>query len=85
MVSEKTIDALSGANADLEADARNRLGLGNLVWFGAVGGFLLPFLERLGEAIPRFDFRVPGVSTISADVHKYGYCTKGASVILHRS
>jgi len=49
-----------------------------------LGGFLLPFLERLGEKIPPFDFRVPGVTTISADVHKYGYCTKGASVIAHR-
>lgn len=50
-----------------------------------VGGFLLPFLERLGHPVPRFDFRVPGVTTISADVHKYGYCTKGASVIAHRT
>jgi sphinganine-1-phosphate aldolase len=50
-----------------------------------VGGFLLPFLERLGHRVPPFDFRVPGVTTISADVHKYGYCTKGASVIAHRS
>jgi len=49
-----------------------------------LGGFLLPFLERLGEAVPPFDFRVPGVTTMSADVHKYGYCTKGASVIVHR-
>jgi glutamate/tyrosine decarboxylase-like PLP-dependent enzyme len=49
-----------------------------------LGGFLLPFYERLGESVPPFDFRVPGVTTMSADVHKYGYCTKGASVILHR-
>jgi sphinganine-1-phosphate aldolase len=49
-----------------------------------VGGFLLPFLERLGHPVPPFDFRVPGVTTMSADVHKYGYCTKGASVVLHR-
>jgi sphinganine-1-phosphate aldolase len=49
-----------------------------------IGGFLLPFLERLGHEIPPFDFRVPGVTTISADVHKYGYCVKGASVIAHR-
>jgi glutamate/tyrosine decarboxylase-like PLP-dependent enzyme len=49
-----------------------------------VGGFLLPFLERLGHPVPPFDFRVPGVTTMSADVHKYGYCTKGASVIAHR-
>lgn len=49
-----------------------------------LGGFLLPFWERLGEPVPPFDFRVPGVTTMSADVHKYGYCTKGASVVLHR-
>ncbi len=49
-----------------------------------LGGFLLPFYERLGEPVPAFDFRVPGVTTLSADVHKYGYCTKGASVIVHR-
>ncbi len=49
-----------------------------------LGGFLLPFYERLGADVPPFDFRVPGVTTISADVHKYGYCTKGASVIVHR-
>jgi glutamate/tyrosine decarboxylase-like PLP-dependent enzyme len=49
-----------------------------------LGGFLLPFWERLGEPVPPFDFRVPGVATISADVHKYGYCVKGASVLVHR-
>lgn len=49
-----------------------------------VGGFLLPFLERAGYDVPPFDFRVPGVETISADVHKYGFATKGASVVLHR-
>ena len=50
-----------------------------------LGGFVLPFFEKLGVAVPPFDFRVPGVTTISADVHKYGYCTKGASVIAHRT
>jgi sphinganine-1-phosphate aldolase len=49
-----------------------------------IGGFVLPFLERLGREVPPWDFRVPGVTEISADVHKYGYCPKGASVILHR-
>jgi len=49
-----------------------------------LGSFLLPFWERLGEPVPPFDFRVEGVSTMSADVHKYGYATKGASVVLHR-
>ena len=49
-----------------------------------LGSFLFPFWERLGEPVPPFDFRVEGVTTMSADVHKYGYCTKGASVVLHR-
>ncbi|HEY5011969.1 MAG TPA: aminotransferase class V-fold PLP-dependent enzyme, partial [Acidimicrobiia bacterium] len=49
-----------------------------------IGGFVLPFLERLGLDVPPWDFRVEGVTEISADVHKYGYCPKGASVIVHR-
>ncbi|MEM1323130.1 MAG: aminotransferase class V-fold PLP-dependent enzyme [Bacteroidota bacterium] len=50
-----------------------------------VGGFMLPFLQRLGYPIPPFDFAVPGVTSISADIHKYGYAAKGASVVLYRS
>lgn len=50
-----------------------------------VGGYLLPFLEENGADIPVWDFRVPGVSSISADIHKYGYAAKGASCILYRS
>jgi glutamate/tyrosine decarboxylase-like PLP-dependent enzyme len=46
---------------------------------------MLPFLEDLGYDIPPFDFRVPGVTSVSADIHKYGYAPKGASVILYRS
>ncbi len=49
-----------------------------------MGGFVLPFMERLGEDLPLWDFRVPGVTTISLDVHKLGYAPKGASIILHR-
>jgi sphinganine-1-phosphate aldolase len=49
-----------------------------------LGGWLLPFLERLGEAVPPWDLRVEGVTSISADVHKYGWCFKGASLLLHR-
>jgi glutamate/tyrosine decarboxylase-like PLP-dependent enzyme len=49
-----------------------------------IGAFVLPFLERLGHSVPPFDFRLPGVTTISADIHKYGYVPKGASVVLHR-
>lgn len=50
-----------------------------------LGGWLLPWLERLGEEVPPWDFRVPGVTSISADIHKYGYTFKGASVVLYRS
>ncbi len=49
-----------------------------------IGGFVLPFLEALGHDVPPWDFRVDGVTEISADVHKYGYTVKGASVVLHR-
>lgn len=50
-----------------------------------MGGFVLPFMERLGHPVPPWDFRVEGVTSISADVHKLGYSPKGASVLLHRS
>jgi glutamate/tyrosine decarboxylase-like PLP-dependent enzyme len=50
-----------------------------------MGGFVLPFAERLGREVPPWDFRVPGVTSISADVHKLGYAPKGASVIVHRT
>jgi glutamate/tyrosine decarboxylase-like PLP-dependent enzyme len=49
-----------------------------------LGGFLLPFAERLGYSVPPFDFRLPGVSSMSADTHKYGYAAKGTSVVLYR-
>jgi sphinganine-1-phosphate aldolase len=49
-----------------------------------LGGWLLPFLERLGEPPPPWDMRVPGVTSLSADVHKYGWSFKGASLLLHR-
>ena len=49
-----------------------------------IGGYFLPFAEKLGYPIPRFDFRVPGVTTISADLHKFGYTAKGASTVLSR-
>jgi glutamate/tyrosine decarboxylase-like PLP-dependent enzyme len=50
-----------------------------------MGGFALPFLERLGLFGKPWDFRVPGVTSMSADVHKYGYAPKGASVIVYRN
>jgi sphinganine-1-phosphate aldolase len=50
-----------------------------------MGGFVLPFMEMLGYDVPPWDFRVEGVTSISADIHKLGYAPKGASVLLHRT
>ncbi len=50
-----------------------------------VGGFILPFMEMNGETLPPWDYRVPGVTSISADIHKYGYAAKGASTITYRN
>ncbi len=52
---------------------------------GCLGGFFLPWVEKLGYPIPPFDFRVEGVTSMSADIHKYGYAAKGASVVLYRN
>jgi sphinganine-1-phosphate aldolase len=49
-----------------------------------LGGFILPWAEKLGYPVPRFDFRLPGVTSVSADTHKYGYAAKGTSVVLYR-
>lgn len=61
----------SAANANCHVDA-------------CMGGFVLPFVERLGRPVPPWDFRVEGVTSISADIHKLGYAPKGASVVLYR-
>jgi glutamate/tyrosine decarboxylase-like PLP-dependent enzyme len=50
-----------------------------------VGGFMLPFIRKLGYEVPRFDFSVPGVTSMSADLHKFGYAAKPASVVLYRT
>lgn len=49
-----------------------------------MGGFLLPYFRRLGGEFPDFDFSVPGVTSLSVDLHKYAYTPKGASMILYR-
>jgi len=56
---------------------------------GCIGGFMLPWIEKLEPEhqltpIPPFNFRVPGVTSMSADLHKYGYAAKGASAIMYR-
>lgn len=48
------------------------------------GGWTLPYLRRLGQAVPPFDFSVYGVTSMSVDLHKYAYAPKGVSVLLHR-
>ncbi|MBL0348748.1 pyridoxal-dependent decarboxylase [Candidatus Villigracilis affinis] len=50
-----------------------------------VGGFMLPFVRKLGYPVPDFDFNVPGVTSISADLHKYAYAAKPASLVLYRT
>jgi sphinganine-1-phosphate aldolase len=50
-----------------------------------LGGFVLPWAERLGYPVPPFDFRLPGVTSMSADTHKFGYAAKGTSVVLYRN
>ncbi len=74
-----TIDPI----AELAELARQR-GVGCHV-DACLGGFVLPWAERLGRAVPPFDFRLPGVTSMSADTHKYGYAAKGTSVVLYRT
>ena len=50
-----------------------------------LGGFVLPFAKRLGYDIPSFDFTLSGVTSMSLDTHKYGYASKGTSVVLYRN
>lgn len=68
--------------ADLGALAQRRG-----VWLhvdACVGGYVAPFARMIGRNIPAFDFQVPGVCSISADLHKYGFCPKPASTIYYR-
>ncbi len=58
------------------------------VWLhvdACVGGYFAPFARMNGVPVPAFDFEVPAVKSMSADLHKYGYCAKGASTVLFRS
>ena len=70
------IEALSGA-----AQAKG-------LWLhvdACVGGYFAPFARMNGVPVPAFDFELPGVHSMSADLHKYGYAAKGASTVLFRS
>jgi sphinganine-1-phosphate aldolase len=68
---------------ELSALARDR-GIG-FHTDACLGGFVLPWAERLGHDVAPFDFRLPGVTSMSCDTHKYGYAAKGTSVLLYRS
>ncbi len=52
---------------------------------GCLGGFILPWAEKLGYPVPIFDFRLPGLTSMSADTHKFGFGLKGTSVVLYRN
>ncbi len=92
MIDDQTIAILGSASNygygtidDISALGRIALDRGvGLHVDGCLGGFILPFGEQLGFPIPKFDFRVAGVTSISADTHKYGYGLKGTSLLLFR-
>jgi glutamate/tyrosine decarboxylase-like PLP-dependent enzyme len=50
-----------------------------------LGGFVLPFAKKAGYDVPEFDFTLPGVTSMSCDTHKYGYASKGTSVVMYRN
>ena len=65
-----------------------RLAVDKNMWLhvdACVGGYIAPFVRMNGGDVPPFDFEVEGVHSISADLHKYGYCAKGASTVLFSS
>lgn len=69
-------------------DEMSDIALSSGVWLhvdACLGGLLAPFVRDLGYPVPRFDLSLPGVRSISADFHKYGYSPKGVSAILFRS
>lgn len=68
--------------------ALSELASENGIWFhtdACMGGFLLPYCKRLGRPVPDFDFSLPGVSSLSVDLHKYAYTPKGASMVLYKN
>lgn len=68
-------------------EALGRLAIERSVWLhvdACVGGYLAPFVAEAGYAVPAFDFAVAGVASLSADLHKFGFCPKPASTIFYR-
>ena len=69
-------------------EALSDLALERGLWLhvdACVGGYIAPFVRMNGGDVRPFDFELPGVSSMSADLHKYGYCAKGASTVFFRS
>ena len=65
-------------------DALGQVALAHQIWLhvdACVGGYLAPFVRDLGYLVPDFDLGVPGVSSLSADLHKYGFCPKPSSTV----
>lgn len=70
-----------------DIEALGQLAVARDLWLhvdACVGGYIAPFVRMNGVEVPSFDFAVPGVRSLSADLHKYGYCAKGASTVLFR-
>ena len=68
--------------------ALSELAVARSLWLhvdACVGGYLAPFVAKAGYRVPAFDFSLPGVTSISADLHKFGFCPKPASTIFYRS
>ncbi len=68
-------------------DHLSELALRRDIWLhvdACVGGYILPFLQRAGRSIPDFDFKHPGVRSLSADLHKFGFCPKPVSTLFFR-
>jgi glutamate/tyrosine decarboxylase-like PLP-dependent enzyme len=91
-VTENTIMMVGSAHAYPYGHVDEIAALGKIaeeqnLWLhvdGCIGGFFLPFAVDLGHQMPAFDFSVPAVRSISADLHKYGYTPRGASLLLMR-
>ena len=69
-------------------EALSELAQSKDIWLhvdGCVGAYFLPFARMNGVDVPPFDFELPGVASISGDLHKYGYASKGASTVFHRT
>ncbi|MBT4489467.1 MAG: aspartate aminotransferase family protein [Rhodospirillaceae bacterium] len=67
--------------------ALSELALERDLWLhvdACVGGYVAPFFQRMGRRIPLYDFALPGVRTLSADLHKFGFCPKPASTLFYR-